>query len=296
MIKNKNGFTLIEVMLVLAIMATLAVLATQSMQQAISSKNRLQTNLSEMSRVRDALKIIERDFNLAYHDTDLETEINRLIREKRRQQCTGTSHTTTTTNPFGGVPPPGGGRTPPSSTGKCPPLDANGCLGAEDPLCKARENRIAPNTAFLGTESEVHFATLNTGRVTEASASADFIKVGYSLRACTLPGNPERRSQCLLRRSSPYVEGRIDRGGDEVILLEDVEEFSLRYFGPGKQDWNDDWNSIQGDAVTKGKYPDLIEISLTAAKGEGERKRTISMQIVAQVRFSNNPQRTTTTR
>jgi prepilin-type N-terminal cleavage/methylation domain-containing protein len=281
--RSQKGFTLIEVMLVLAIMATLAVLATQSMQQAISSKNRLQTTLSEMSRVRDALKIIERDFNLAYHDTDLETEVNRLIREKRKKECTvGSSGggTTTTTN----------------TAGKCPPLDANGCLSPEDPLCKTKENRVAPNTEFLGTETEAHFATLNTGRVTEASASADFIKVGYSLRACTLPGNQERRSQCLLRRSSPYVEGRIDRGGEEVILLEDVEEFSLRYFGPGKQDWNREWNSVQGDAVTKGRYPDLVEISLTAAKGEGEKKRKVSMQIVAQVRFSNNPHRTTTTR
>lgn len=295
--RKQQGFTLIEVMLVLAIMATLAMLATQSLQQAISSKNRLQTNLSEMSRVRDALKIIERDFNLAYHDMDLETEINRLIREKRKKECTGSgAGPTTTTNPLASAPSPG--ESPPSTNtiGKCPPLDANGCLGPEDPLCKAKENRTAPNTAFLGTETEAHFATLNTGRVTEASASADFIKVGYSLRACTLPGNPERKSQCLLRRSSPYVEGRIDRGGEEVILLEDVEEFSLRYFGPGKQDWNSEWNSIQGDAVTKGKYPDLVEISLTAAKGEGDKKRKVSMQIVAQVRFSNNPQRTTTTR
>jgi prepilin-type N-terminal cleavage/methylation domain-containing protein len=285
---NKKGFTLLEIMIVLAIMATLAVLAAQSLQQSVNSKIRVQKNIDEMSRVRDALKIIEKDINLAFHYRDLEQEMNQLIREKRKAACLGqTSGSSTTTTTLAG------GST--SATNKCPPLDSNGCTGPDDPLCKKSEARLSPATEFKGTENEISLATLNSGRTSEGFAQADYLKVGYSVRNCKPPGQTEMSTRCLLRRSSPWLEGDITQGGEEIILLSNIEEFSLRYLSQGTQDWVSEWDSAQGDAVSKGKYPDLVEVSLTTVEGEGDRKKKISMQIVAQVRFSNPPAASTTT-
>jgi hypothetical protein len=84
------------------------------------------------------------------------------------------------------------------------------------------------------------------------------------------------------------VEGDITQGGEDTAILEDVSEFSLRYFGFGKQDWNSSWDSVNGDAIAKGKYPDAVEVSLTVEKGEGAKKKKVSMQLVIPIRFPNN--------
>ena len=85
--RNSRGFTLIEVMIVLVIMATLSILSSQSIQQAIKNKIKLQTQVEDMSQVRDALKVIERDVNLAFHYTDLETELKDVFMTGRVCAC-----------------------------------------------------------------------------------------------------------------------------------------------------------------------------------------------------------------
>lgn len=72
---NSQGFTLIEVMIVIFILSTLTVITAQSIQQAVLSKTKLQGQIDDVSRLRDALKLIERDINLAYHYNDLEMDI-----------------------------------------------------------------------------------------------------------------------------------------------------------------------------------------------------------------------------
>jgi len=67
MAKKAQGFTLLELLLSLTILSALVALTSQSIQQALFSKAKIQLQLDEMSAVRDTLKIIERDVNLAFH-------------------------------------------------------------------------------------------------------------------------------------------------------------------------------------------------------------------------------------
>ena len=83
-LRNNSGFTLIEVLIVVAILATLTLLSGQSIQQALKSKVKIQAQIDDVSQVRDALKIIERDINLAYHYRDFESEMEKLVREKSK--------------------------------------------------------------------------------------------------------------------------------------------------------------------------------------------------------------------
>jgi prepilin-type N-terminal cleavage/methylation domain-containing protein len=275
--KTSRGFTLLEVMIVLVIMATLSVLSSQSIQQAIRNKIKLQTQVQDMSEVRDSLKVMERDINLAFHYSDLETELKEVIKKKRMELSKGTPSTlaggitTTTTTQPGTIPP-----------AAYNPNDPN------DPLNKTSPDRIDPTTHFIGHENEIFFPTLNTSRLTEDLQQADFIKVGYLLQSCKKPGQETSSKSCLVRKTSNVVDGDITKQEDGVILLTDVSEFKLRYFGKGKQDWVNDWNTVQGDGIAKNRFPDAVEISLTVEKGQTEKKKKISMQIVVPIRFANN--------
>ncbi len=74
-INNHEGFTLIELMIVIFILSTLTVITAQSIQQAVKSKVKLQGQIDDVSRMRDGVKLIERDINLAYHYNDLEMQV-----------------------------------------------------------------------------------------------------------------------------------------------------------------------------------------------------------------------------
>ena len=264
--KNSSGFTLLEVMIVITILATLTVLSSQNIQQAIRTKVKIQEQLDDTSQVRDALKIIERDINLAFHYRDLETEMKALIKKQRDNR--GGATTTTLPN----TPPP-----PPQLE------DPN------DPLTKKSENRQDPTTHFIGKEEELTFPTMNAGRISESQTQGDFIVVGYAIKPCRKPGaEGVAPNDCLIRRVLSVVEGDITKGGEDIVLLEDVSEFKFRYFGKGKPDWNSQWDSLQGDAITKNKFPEAVEISMTIEKDRAGKKKKISMQLVVPIRFPNN--------
>ena len=278
--RQSRGFTLLELLISLTILATLTALTSRSIQQALFSKAKIQTQLDEMSQVRDALKIIERDVNIAFHYRDLEMEFRDAVKKAGGPQ---------------GAPPPGtlqnqGQAGQPGTFvagAPAPPLSVDEQT--------RKTNRVDPITQFDGKAEEMSFATMNTGRVTETQRQADFLKVGYSVKPCKHLGGKQESTKCLLRRSDIEVEGDITKGGEETVLLENISEFKLRYFGKGKQDWVDAWSSKDGDGATKDAYPAAVEISLTVENGDGPKKRKISMQIVAQVRFPNNQEKQSST-
>lgn len=260
MVKKQLGFTLIEVVLAITIMATLTVLSSQSIQQAIKAKEKIQDQLADMSKVRDSLRVMERDINLAYHYRDLELEFEAELRKKSK-------------------PTPAAGAAPP------PPDD----LYLSSPEYQQRmQFRRDPTTDFIGKEDALDFATMNTGRVVESEIMADFIKVGYSLEPCKKMNVEGTSSKCLVRRQANIVEGDITKGGEKTVLLEDVSEFKLRYFGKGRQEWNSDWNTKTGDGATKGNFPQAVEISLGIEIERKGKKKKVSMQLVAAVRNPNN--------
>lgn len=274
--KSSSGFTLLEVLIVLGIMATLIVMTTRSIQQSLVNKEKITNQVGDTSQVRDSLKIMERDINLAFHYTDYETEMKDLIKKARLAQASTTTvpgQSTTTTVP-----------------GYNPNIGAYDPNNPNDPLNQPDTNRTDPVTQWIGKSSELYFATMNASRVREGEQVGDFIKVAYLLKSCkslNASGN-SGTSNCLIRRSSPIVEGDITQGGENVVLLENITEFKLRYFGKGRQDWVDQWDSKSGDGIARNRFPDAVEISLTMEKGEKEPKKKISMQIVVPLRFPNN--------
>lgn len=257
--KNQRGFTLIEVMISVAILATMSMLAARSIQQGLKAKTKIQGQIDDVSRLRDALRLMERDLNLAYHHRDFELELQQLV----KKPATATAGT-----------PPGSGTSTPIPD---PPREA------------ARQD---PTTNFVGTDEMMSFVTMNNARMIKNTRQADFVEVGYALKSCK-SADGKKSSKCLWRRSSNVVDDDVTSGGDEVVLLEDVTEFGLQYIGKGKQDYVKVWRSDKGgDAVTKGNFPQAVKVSITVQKEELGKKKKYSMEIVSSIHFPNNKEAT----
>lgn len=265
--KLSRGFTLIELLITISILGTLTVLAAQAISQAIKVKVKLQDQIDDVSRMRDGMRLFERDINMAFHYRDVEKDLYDLVRKKNNPQ---------TPPQFPPIPPQG-------------PIQG---INKYDPFSPAREvPRKDPVTDFVGQGDAVNFVTSNNARTVKDTKQADFVEVGYSLKDCKSLRSDGGTSKCLWRRSTPYVDDDVTKGGDETVMLENVTEFKLRYIGKGKQDWVDSWRSDKGgDGITRGKYPDAVEISLTVEKEEKGRKKKYSMQNIVPIHFPNNPE------
>ncbi|MBL7542475.1 MAG: prepilin-type N-terminal cleavage/methylation domain-containing protein [Bdellovibrionaceae bacterium] len=272
---SASGFTLIEVLIAVAIMSTLGLLAAQTIKQAINQKKVIQEIVSDTSRLRDGMKIFEKDVQLAYHHRDWEKEIIDLAKKNKKA-------TPAPAAPAGGA---ASGQPP-----QMPVFDSNGNLvSTQEQEANIEAPRKDPTTQFVGKENEIHFVTMNTGRILKDMPQADFVEVGYSLKECT-SFEGKRSTKCIYRRVSPWVDEDVTKGGDEFVLVENVTEFNLRYLGRGKQDWNKDWRTDGGgDGATRGNFPWLVEVSVTYQKNpEKETSKKHSMQLVIPIHFPNN--------
>jgi len=310
--KIKNGFTLLEVLIVIAILASLTIMTAQSIQKATNAKIKLDMQTQDVGQLRDTLKIMQRDIQLAFHYRDLTEEFNKIVRENRKKTLAPNSAVPQNPNPNNPAQPPPP-PTPPVAPNPANPtaptyqFDANNCLLPieTDPLCKKNPNRKDPETHFVGKNEELYFVTQNVGRLSENPPTADFQKVGYFIKPCkriaTENQIQDQSINCLMRRNSSIVEGDVTKGGEEAVLIEDVTNFKLRYLGIGKQDWVNDWSSKDGEF--KGKFPEAVEIEVAIEKelkvqgkieNEDAKKKKISMILAVPIRFTNNPTETAT--
>jgi prepilin-type N-terminal cleavage/methylation domain-containing protein len=274
-LRRNSGFTLIEVLIAVAIMSTLGLLAAQTIKQAITQKKIIQEMVNDTSRLRDGVKIFEKDVQLAYHHRDWEKELKELAKKTKK-----------TTAPIAAGMPGAAGQPPQLNQ----IFDANGnVISTQEQEANVEAPRKDPTTQFVGKENEINFVTMNTGRILKDMPQADFIEVGYSLKDCTTFAE-KKTTKCLFRRVSPWVDEDVTKGGEEYLLIENITEFTLRYMGRGKQDWNKDWRTDgSGDGATKGNFPWLVEISITYQKDpEKEKSKKHSMQLVIPIHFPNN--------
>lgn len=277
--KKNCGFTLVETIITLMIMAVLTLMAARTIQQAFRAKAKIQDQIDQVGQVKDTLRMIERDVNLAYHYQDLQKDLAEELVKAQKKTKSGT-------NPPPAQDPYGNPGVPPGNPSANPYLKT--------------ENRIDPATQFIGKEAEFHFVTMNAVRLIKDSPQADFGEVSYFVDSCKMrPDKQFEAGKCIFRRSSPLVDKDVTKGGSTTQLIPDVTEFKVKYYSKVQKDWRNDWNSKDdgGDANTKGKYPEALEVNLTVeppikdAKKE-KKKKKISIQMVIPIHFPNNKEAT----
>ena len=74
--KNSKAFTLLEVILALTILSTMALISTQALTRALRARTKIQAEVDDISALRDSLRMIRSDINLAFHHRDFEKELS----------------------------------------------------------------------------------------------------------------------------------------------------------------------------------------------------------------------------
>lgn len=258
-LNSSNGFTLIEVILSMTILASMMILVSISISRASKAKVKIQTEIEAVSALRDAMRMIRNDINQAYNHYDYEIEV--LEQSKKK--------TATAQVPGQAIQPVA-------------------------PTVPTPTQRKSPATRFNGGENSIDFVTMNNGRMTANDVQADFIEVGYFLKSCKSVYNDggkgdatknSQGSQCLYRRTQKIIDLDVTKGGIETMMIDNVTEFSLKYLVEGKLDWVKEWKA---EKARYNVFPDAVEVTLGIEKESEGKQKKYSIQYVVPIHFPNN--------
>lgn len=273
-----KGFTLIEVVVAISLLAVISLFTVNALTRALQTKRKIQGQIDKTSTLRDALRVMERDINMAFHYKDINTELYNQAQTERKKAAEAKKNPQLDSKkpaPLPGQP----GYQPPQG------LDAN-------EVAQYKLKPVKEWTKFIGTKDELNFTSLSNVRMTEDQPMSSQAEIGYHIKPCRRRSTQEQASRCLWRRVSNYIHEDITKYGTETVLLENVTVFSLRYLGPDKDDeWVEAWASDEtGDDTTKGKFPYAVEITIEVKDPSPKAKdKTLRMTTVASIRNPNNP-------
>ncbi len=267
--KYRKGFTLIEVMISMFIMAMLTILVSTSIRTAVQNKKKIEDRVKTETILYDTLRVLKLDIERAFHYQDVFWEIENLaIQQLENEQQ----------NPGGqgqGQVQGGFQRT------QQPAFGANPNVQQRQPPVQL--------TQFLGEKNSLHFTSLNNFRTKYNAPESDQMEVGFYLESC------ERRdgkgnTQCLWRRSSPQIDDEVDKGGTKVVVAEHVQKFQLRYRDKREDgEWVDQWRSDnKGRSDHRNKFPHFVEVEIEIEDEDDKRSRKVSQTMVVSLAFPNN--------
>lgn len=263
---NRSGFTLIEVMISMVIMAGLTVLVSASIRSAVQNKKKLEDRISMETSLYDALRVIKLDVERAFHYHDVFYEIEKLAIQNLQAAKNN----------------PGGQ----GNNNQAPPVAPP--QNSADPFFQVKP---APPqlTQFLGDGTSLHFTALNHYRTRYNAQESNQMEVGYFVDSCQRRDG-KGSTKCLWRRTSIEIDDKVDEGGPKVAVVEDVDEFVLEYRSNEEDaQWVKQWRSDnRGRPDHRNKFPHFVKIKLSLEKGEGKRKKTMQQTIVVQIQFPNN--------
>lgn len=282
---NINGFTLIEILISLAILAVIALATTQAVQQSLKQKKQIQEKLDDGSRVRDALRLMEKDMAMAFHYRDTEKEVfEKMARLDPSILDSNNPASAQVSAPINPNEPPLNPNEPRPS-GTSPAFDSN---KFENKWRRDNPFRVTPDTHFVGTDDAVYFASRNASQMFSTKIQADFVYLGYFVTDCKSPQEEAKDSKCLMRSVNPVVDGDPKVLSSALPLLENITEFKLRYIGEGRTEWSSDWDSYQGAPTVKNRFPSAVEVSLTYERKVESKVKKLAFQMVFPIKHPNN--------
>lgn len=122
---------------------------------------------------------------------------------------------------------------------------------------------------FIGERDRLTFTSFAHQRLYADSKESDQMAVEY--RVGTSPDPKAKGREDLIRRENPIVQDRIDRGGTEDTLFEDVKKIEFAYWDSEKKDWDDEWDTRRVER--KGLLPTRVRITVFADDENGKEQR-----------------------
>lgn len=126
-------------------------------------------------------------------------------------------------------------------------------------------------TNFIGTRDKLLFTSLAHQRLYADAKESDQMVVEYAVKTSTKKG--AKGQQDLMRRENPnlYGEDKMDRGGAEDALLENVKRVEFSYWDSDLKDWVNEWDTRKLEK--KSILPTRVRIALIRADENGHEQR-----------------------
>lgn len=277
--ETESGFTLIEIVISLMILSMLSILTTNAMRRAIDNRQLVQNDVSRDAKLSDAVRVFRSDVTNAFHYRDIATKLNNEIRQ-------------------GPKPTPPKDLTPEQIAEWERRREEQEAQSGNVKTCindKTGQQEACPTpppqlTGFSGEANALYLTTLSNVRMIKDSQESNQAKVGYYTKSCQVrSGSKVVASNCLYRSISPNIDKELTTPGPETVLLENVEQFQLRYLGPGNDDYVDSWKTLEGaPANTKDKFPFAVEITLTTQDKNDRKDKKTTISALVPLWFPNN--------
>ena len=126
-------------------------------------------------------------------------------------------------------------------------------------------------TNFIGSRDRLVFTSLAHQRLYADAKESDQMVVEYSVQSSTKKG--AHGQQDLMRRENPnvYGEDKMERGGVQDVLLEDVKRLEFSYWDSDQKDWVNEWDTRKLEK--KSILPTRVRITLVRSDESGHEQR-----------------------
>jgi general secretion pathway protein J len=126
-------------------------------------------------------------------------------------------------------------------------------------------------TNFVGSRDRLVFTSLAHQRLYADAKESDQMVVEYSVKSSAKKG--AHSQQDLMRRENPnvYGEDKMERGGVEDVLLEDVKRVEFSYWDSDEKDWVNDWDTRKLEK--KSILPTRVRITIVRSDEGGHEQR-----------------------
>jgi len=127
-------------------------------------------------------------------------------------------------------------------------------------------------TNFIGARDRLLFTSMAHQRLYADAKESDQMVVEYFTKSTPTPGGQSRLN--LMRREDSILDDRMDRGGTEDVLIENVKRIDFAYWDSDKKDWVDEWNTTRIEK--KSILPVRVRITITAVDETGREARYVT--------------------
>lgn len=255
---QRQGFTLIEVMISMVIMSFLTVLISSSIRSAVHNKQKLEARIATETLLYDVLRVIKLDVERAFHYQDVFFQIENLALQQLEAE---------------------------KSKAKTP----NGGVAQQQNNLSQQRRPPKKLTHFIGTSENMHFTSLNHFRTKYNAQESNQMEVGYFVDSCAKQSG-KGSSNCLWRRSTPEIDDNVEEGGSKVVLAEDVNTFKLLYRSNEENDeWVKEWRSDnKGRGDHANRFPHFVKVELSIGDKKNRKAKVVQQTVVIQIQFPNN--------
>ena len=136
-------------------------------------------------------------------------------------------------------------------------------------------------TNFVGQRDRLMFTSLAHQRLYADAKESDQMVVEYVVKTTTrkkakgdAPKPAWETGSDLMRREKVVLEERMERGGSEDVMFEDVKKVEFAYWNSEKKAWEDEWDTRRSEK--KSILPTRVKITLTALDEGGKERKYVT--------------------